>query len=162
MRRQPRGGYLIVRYRSLLETDVVGIARVHRRACLIAYKFMNWSYSESDVRNWYAGKFNEWDWGLVAEDNDGVIVGFTAVAGPRLDQLFVEPGHQGQGIGTRLLTEALRCMPAVATLNVFEQNTQARRFYERHGFREVRRFLNTEEKSVELVYARDGEPRSSN
>ena len=69
MRRRPRGGYLMVKFRSLLEKDVAGIARVHRRACLIAYKFMNWSYSEHEVRTWYAGKFTEWDWGLVAEDN---------------------------------------------------------------------------------------------
>ena len=36
--------------RLLLADDVAGIARVHRRACLIAYKFMNWSYSEDEVR----------------------------------------------------------------------------------------------------------------
>ena len=72
--------------------------------------------------------------GIGRRGQQNVIVGFAAVAGPRLDQLFVEPGHQGQGIGTHLLTEALRREPAVATLNVFEQNTRARRFYERQVF----------------------------
>jgi ribosomal protein S18 acetylase RimI-like enzyme len=56
----------------------------------------------------------------------------------------------------RLLRQALTREPAVVTLNVFEQNTRARRFYERHGFQEVRRFLNEQEQSVELVYVRGG------
>ena len=111
---------------------------------MVAYRFMNWSYSEREVRAWYASKFKEWDWGLVAEEN-GVVVAFVAIASTHLDQLFVEPDYQGRGIGTLLLNEALRRTPTVATLNVFEQNTQARLFYERHGFRELRRFLNERE-----------------
>jgi ribosomal protein S18 acetylase RimI-like enzyme len=146
-------------YRELLQSDVPVIARIHRRACLIAYAFMNWSYSESDVRNWYAEKFQDWDWGLIGEQ-DSTAVGFIAVSGAHLDQLFVDPDYQRRGLGTYLLREALGRAPSVATLNVFEQNTPACEFYERHGFREVRRFLNEREQSVELVYGRD--PRISN
>ena len=79
-----------------------------------------------------------------------------------LDQLFVDPDYQKRGIGTYLLREALGRAPAVATLNVFEQNAPAREFYGRHGFREVRRFLNEQEQSVELVYGRDLQPEISN
>ena len=148
-----RGGHLTLIYRDLLESDVASIAHVHRRACLIAYAFMNWAYSEDDVRIWYAGKFKEWDWGLVAEDGSRV-VGFIACAGPHLDQLFVDPDCQTRGIGTFMLTAALRRAPAVETLNVFEQNAPARLFYERRGFREVERFFNASEQAVELVYGR--------
>ena len=115
---------------------------------------MNWSYSEPECKLWYEGKFQEWDWGLIAED-DRAPIGFIAVTGAHLDQLFVDPDYQRRGIGTYLLSEALGRAPAVATLNVFEQNALAREFYERHGFREVRRFLNEQERSVELVYGRD-------
>ena len=73
-----------------------------------------------------------------------------------MDQLFVEPAHQGRGIGTRLLTTALARMPPSVMLNVFEDNGPARRFYERRGFREVERFLNETENAVELVYERGG------
>ena len=73
----------------------------------------------------------------------------------QLLQIFILPDYQRRGIGTYLLSEALGRAPAVATLNVFEQNALAREFYERHGFREVRRFLNEQERSVELVYGRD-------
>ena len=73
-----------------------------------------------------------------------------------MDQLFVEPAHQGRGIGTRLLTTALARMPPSVMLNVFEGNGPARRFYERRGFRKVGRFLNEMENAVELVYERGG------
>ena len=98
-----------LRYRPLDHADIAAISRVHRRACLVAYAFMNWSYSEQEVRDWYVEKISDWDWGLVSEDEG--VVGFVATAGARLDQLFVEPAHQGRGIGTRLLTTALARMP---------------------------------------------------
>ena len=121
---------------------------------------MHWSYSEAECRLWYESKCKEWDWGLIAEDG-GTPIGFIAVAAVHLDQLFVDPDCQRRGIGSYLLKQALGRVPAVATLNVFEQNTLARAFYEKHGFREVRRFLNEQERSVELVYRRDLRPDCS-
>ena len=145
-----------MRYRPLLHTDLPAISRVHRRACLLAYAFMDWSYSEEAVRQWYAGKLGEWDWGLVAEDEQ--VVGFVATAGAHLDQLFVDPDHQGRGIGTRLLEAALARMPARVTLNVFEENRPARRLYERYGFGEAGRFHNAADNAIELVYERGAGP----
>jgi GNAT superfamily N-acetyltransferase len=141
-----------LRYRELLASDIPAIARVHRRACLVAYAFMNWSYSEWECRRWYEGKFPEWDWGLIAEDS--APIAFIAVTGTHLDQLFVAPVHQRRGVGTCLLRAALERAPSIATLNVFEKNASARTFYEKNGFREVRRFLNARERAVELVYRR--------
>jgi putative acetyltransferase len=146
------GSPMTVRYRQILESDVAAITRIHRRACLIAYKFMDWSHTEDEVREWYAGKFWEWDWGLVAEDI--TVVGFVATMGAHLDQLFVDPDCQGLGIGTSLLTAALKKAPPVATLMVFEEASPARRLYEKRGFREVRRFRNERERAMELVYSR--------
>ena len=140
-------------YRPLVEADIPAISRVHRRACLIAYRFMNWSYSEREVQDWYAGKFHEWDWGTVADDSD--VVGFVAVSGAHIDQLFVDPDRQATGIGTTLLCAAPARMPPSVTLHVFEANMPARRFYERHGFREVGRFWSVQDGAVELVYGRD-------
>jgi GNAT superfamily N-acetyltransferase len=140
-------------YRRLIEADVEAISRGHRLACLTATEFMNWSYSEDEVRDWYAVRFASWDWGLVAE-NGGALVGFLSASGTFLDQLFVDPDHQNRGIGTALMKRALQRIPAVATLTVFEQNAPARRFYGRLGFREVRRFYNDEVEAVELLYSR--------
>ncbi len=145
-----------MRYRGLIESDVPAIARVHRRACLIAYSFMEWSYSELEVRTWYAVKFKEWNWGQLAEHN-GIAIGFVALTGTRLAQLFVDPDQQNQEVGTTLLNMALSQTLAKTTLHVFEKNIPARAFYNRHGFREIGRFLNEQEGSVEPVYGRQAQ-----
>ena len=62
------------------------------------------------------------------------IVGFIAVSGEWVEQLYLDPAWTGQGIGSRLLMEATAAMPVVK-LHCFQANTGARRFYERHGFR---------------------------
>ncbi|MGX5843228.1 N-acetyltransferase family protein [Mesorhizobium sp. ArgA1] len=62
------------------------------------------------------------------------IVGFIAVNGDWMEQLYLDPAWTGQGIGSRLLMDAIAILP-VAMLHCFQANTGARRFYERHGFR---------------------------
>lgn len=66
----------------------------------------------------------------------GVPVGFAALNGTWLDHLYLEPAHQGRGIGEALLAKAKRRRPQL-DLRVFEQNTGARAFYARQGFAEV-------------------------
>lgn len=55
-----------------------------------------------------------------------------------LDELYVRPARRGDGIGTRLLTCAIEEVLARGGgemhINVDEVDTDARRFYERHGF----------------------------
>ena len=55
-----------------------------------------------------------------------------------LDELYVAPGLRGGGIGTALLqhaiTEVLRRGGGEMHINVDEDDVDARRFYERHGF----------------------------
>ncbi|WP_136622090.1 MULTISPECIES: GNAT family N-acetyltransferase [Mesorhizobium] len=62
------------------------------------------------------------------------IVGFIAVSGEWVEQLYLDPAWTGQGIGSRLLAEATAGMPPIK-LYCFQANNGARRFYERHGFR---------------------------
>ncbi|TRC73696.1 GNAT family N-acetyltransferase [Mesorhizobium sp. WSM4307] len=62
------------------------------------------------------------------------IVGFIAVSGDWVEQLYLDPAWAGQAIGSRLLIGATAALP-VAKLHSFQANTGARRFYERHGFR---------------------------
>ncbi|SFP09755.1 L-amino acid N-acyltransferase YncA [Mesorhizobium sp. NFR06] len=70
---------------------------------------------------------------IVAEAGKA-IVGFIAVSGEWVEQLYLDPNWTGRGIGSRLLAEATAGMPSVK-LHCFQANTGARRFYERHGFR---------------------------
>ncbi|WP_219923999.1 GNAT family N-acetyltransferase [Nocardioides campestrisoli] len=103
-------------------------------------------HSDAQVRAWVRG----WDltshelW--LAEEAgapDGPAaarpLGFVLLTPTWVDHLYVDPDHQGHGIGSALveLVQALR--PDGVGLWVFESNLAARRFYARHGFVEVER-----------------------
>jgi putative acetyltransferase len=62
------------------------------------------------------------------------ILGFAAVDGSWLEQLFVDPDHQGRGVGRALLDDAKLASPGGLSLHVFTRNERARRFYTAAGF----------------------------
>ena len=78
---------------------------------------------------------------LVAVDG-GVVVGFVAwdAATGEILRLYTHPRAWGAGAGRALLDRALAALREAgcsrAWLNTEERNDQARRFYERHGWRE--------------------------
>jgi GNAT superfamily N-acetyltransferase len=97
-------------------------------------------HAPDDVRSFYrgldlAGGERE---GWVAEDERG-IVGFAELKGDWLDDLYVLPDAQGEGIGSALLDIAKAQRPAGFSLWVFESNVPARAFYARHGLVERER-----------------------
>ncbi|MDF0730590.1 GNAT family N-acetyltransferase [Pseudomonas entomophila] len=61
------------------------------------------------------------------------ILGFAGVANGRVDMLFVDPRHHGQGVGKRLLRYAIDELNA-ERLDVNEQNPKALGFYLHEGF----------------------------
>jgi ribosomal protein S18 acetylase RimI-like enzyme len=69
---------------------------------------------------------------------DGVVVGYASLHDGFLTNLYVHPGHQGQGIGARLLAEVRASARDGLQLWVFQANRGAIRFYERHGASTVR------------------------
>ncbi|GGM57287.1 histone acetyltransferase [Micromonospora sonchi] len=74
----------------------------------------------------------------VAESpRSGEILGFAALDGDVLEHLYLRPDARRQGIGSALLDEVRRASPGLLSLRVFTRNTDARSFYERHGFRPV-------------------------
>ena len=143
-------------FRPLETRDLPAISLVHHRACLIAYRFINWRYPLDEVERWYSGKFNEWTWTLAAFGADATMAGFIALVEGHIDQLYVDPSHQRCGIGSTLLDRALESSAGPVTLHVFEENGLARRFYEQHGFQGRDRWMNTEEGAIDLLYVREG------
>lgn len=73
----------------------------------------------------------------VARDG-GAIVGFLAIEGSYVDRLYVLPEQQERGVGSALMAKAKALSPAGLRLHTHQQNEQARRFYERQGFRAVK------------------------
>jgi len=72
----------------------------------------------------------------VAEVDAG-ICGYVLLTDTWLDDLYVDPASQGQGIGSALLDLARALRPTGFDLWVFASNTPARAFYRSHGLREV-------------------------
>jgi tRNA dimethylallyltransferase len=76
---------------------------------------------------------------VIVAEGAGKILGFAAWTDGWLDGLYVVPAAWGNGVAARLHDEALRGIAAAgvstARLWVLEDNTRARRFYERRGWR---------------------------
>ena len=72
-------------------------------------------------------------------EHAGRIVGYASADDEFLNNLYVLPEHQGRGIGTALLAAAMEHSRDGVKLWTFEPNKAAIRFYERNGFRTLRR-----------------------
>lgn len=64
---------------------------------------------------------------------DGKVLGFSCVYEDTLAALFVAPEHQGGGVGTQLLADAMESR-ATLQLSVYSQNLPSLHFYKKHGF----------------------------
>lgn len=121
--------------RPAAPADATAIARIH-----ITSREQTMPYlpprrrSDEQVRSWVENVVLKECRVWVAE-REGEVLGFAVLEDEvLLDQLYLLPGVRRQGIGTLLLDEVRRHSPKGLTLHVFQQNTDARAFYERHGF----------------------------
>lgn len=92
-----------------------------------------------------------------AAERGGEIVGFAALEpGPPaawLHHLYVRPASHNAGAGSLLLAKAKEEMPQGFSLWTFQANLGARRFYERHGCRQVRRTDGDNEENLpDILY----------
>jgi GNAT superfamily N-acetyltransferase len=113
------------------------------------------AHTGDEVRSWFrvhvAGELELW----VAESEHGDLVGILVLEGEWIDQLYVDPANTGRGIGLLLLDVAKRERPNRLQLWTFVSNSGAQRFYERHGFVEIRRTsgADNEEHAPDILYA---------
>jgi putative acetyltransferase len=70
---------------------------------------------------------------VLTETGDAPI-GFMGLAGNDISALFLEPARRGQGAGRMLVSHAQTLRTGELTVDVNEQNPQARGFYEALGF----------------------------
>jgi GNAT superfamily N-acetyltransferase len=111
-------------------------------------------HGDDDVRGYFASHVVEACELWVAE-HEGALAGILVLDGDFVEQLYVEPGLTGRGIGSALLALAKRERPHRLRLWAFQSNAGARRFYERHGFLQVRRTdgADNEERAPDVLYA---------
>jgi GNAT superfamily N-acetyltransferase len=132
----------------LLElADMEQAARVHRAAFDAALPWLAGLHTPDEDRWFYRERvFRECEiWGTSAGD---ALVGLIAFREGWIEQLYVVPHAQGQGVGSGLLDIAKRASDRLQ-LWTFQRNGGARRFYERRGFILVRETDGARNKETE-------------
>ena len=116
--------------------DAAEVAELYLASFKATYDFPL-AHSDDEVRRWIVEILMPTDEVWVAVDADGSIVGLMALSAEMLDQLYVAQDWTDRGIGTRLVELAKRRRPAGLDLYTLQVNANARRFYERRGFRQI-------------------------
>ena len=118
--------------RDAVHGDIPAMASILMRSSRLAYTFMSWDHSDDDFAGFVDASFDTWDVIRIAQARCGP-VGFHCLVDDVVDQLFVGPEAQGQGIGSTLLLDVMALRPTGFTLRTFRANRKARAFYEAHG-----------------------------
>jgi GNAT superfamily N-acetyltransferase len=132
--RTDSGGILI---RRGGDADAAAIAEIWLRSFAATYDFPP-AHPDDDVRRWVRDDLvpttEVW---VAVDERSARIVGFMALDGDDLGQLYLDPAWLRRGIGSRLVELAKTRRPGGLGLFTFQVNAGARAFYERHGFRTV-------------------------
>ena len=123
----------VIRTATIDEADAVADVYLAARHTLDAFAPM--AHDDAATRGWVRDVlFRSAEIWIGVKD--GRVAAMMALTAGWIEQLYVEPAAQGQGLGAALLATAKRAAHGAAGLDLwtFQANAQARRFYERHGF----------------------------
>ena len=68
--------------------------------------------------------------------DDGIIKGMMRIIGSELNELYVDPFFEGNGIGGKMITFAINEFNCNKVW-VLDENRRAKKFYSKYGFRET-------------------------
>jgi len=120
--------------------DAEGIFQVHKNS---VENLCNTDYSPEQIAMWLDGRSPQTYCEAIVAGNfwlalTDTLQGFVEVDGHELSKLFVRGDAAGQGIGARLLGEALRRIEAAGHRKAYLEATRtAVKFYESFGFRKI-------------------------
>lgn len=118
--------------RRAVPADATAVADVYLAAFRSTYDFPL-AHTDEQVRDWLSGHVMRTMETWVAVDDDRTVA-MMVLDDAGIDQLYVDPGWHGRGIGGRLVALAKERRPGGLALYTFQVNDHARGFYERHGF----------------------------
>ena len=107
----------------------------------VAHPFMEESFlakERKNVRDIYIPNTKTWVW---LEDDD--VQAFISMMGNEVGAIFVRPALHGKGIGRKLM-DHVRQFHESLEVEVFEDNEIGRRFYDRYGFSQIKRYIHEE------------------
>lgn len=129
--------------------DVEGICRVGREAWPATYSFAGHEYIEHGLATWWSAEAVERSLATTSTFvavHEGEVVGTGNVdlrpVVPVIWKLYVDPSHQGGGVGGALLNALVHEVPLerrTVAIEFLEGNERAAAIYARRGFVEVRR-----------------------
>jgi GNAT superfamily N-acetyltransferase len=120
--------------REALPRDAAAIAHVHIASREAAMPYLpQRRRTDAEVEAWVRDVVLPGARVWVAEE-DSEVVGYAALEGGTLNALYLLAHARRRGMGTLLLERARRASPEGLDLFVFQRNTDARAFYEHHGF----------------------------
>ncbi|MFI5542309.1 GNAT family N-acetyltransferase [Streptomyces sp. NPDC051815] len=113
--------------------NAVAVAGIWLRSFAAALPSVRRAHTDDQVRSWFQNIVvpGQETWVATVEES---AVGMMVLDDAELDQLYVDPAWQGQGIGGRLVELAKQRRPAGMALWTFQVNEAAQHFYQRHGF----------------------------
>lgn len=113
--------------------DAVAIADLYLAARADALPWLRRVHADVEVRDWIIRtRLRQGEVRVARLGRE--VVGFMALDGDDLDQLYLKPGYYRRGIGSALLVKAKQLSPQRLRLFCFQRNARARAFYEAHGF----------------------------
>jgi GNAT superfamily N-acetyltransferase len=114
--------------------DAAVVASVHMASRAAAMPYLPaQEHSREQVTHWVRDVvFRTCRVWVAARDTE--ILGYAALDGEVLEHLYLRPDVRRRGIGTLLLDAVRPHSTEAVSLRVFQQNTDARAFYEHHGF----------------------------
>ncbi|KAB1125944.1 GNAT family N-acetyltransferase [Neorhizobium galegae] len=143
---------MTVVFRKLCRGDMAAAASVHRISFDDRLPWLAQLHTPEEDRGYWRGHlFAACDiWGA---ERDGTLLGVIAFREDWVDQLYILPGVQGQGIGSRLLDIA-KGSHSPLFVWTFQRNAAARRFYEARGFIKIEETdgAANEEKEPDVLY----------
>jgi GNAT superfamily N-acetyltransferase len=119
------------------QADAEFIAAIFTSSRRTAMPYLPLLYTEPEVLEWIRGVVLRSSLVMLAVDDGGQVGGFASVRNGVLENLYVAPDLQGQGLGALLLAAAKKENPRGLRLHVFQRNLTARRFYEKREFQLV-------------------------
>ena len=125
-----------MKIRTAIGEDTKEIARILKRSREAAIPYALIPYSLPEIESWVRGVLLKECQVIVIEAGlENKLAGIAAFSAGWLEQLYLDPQFFGKGLGTALLEHVKKLSAGSLSLHCFEQNTNARQFYEKHGFK---------------------------
>lgn len=148
--------------RPAAAADADSVAEVYLASRREFLPFAPMAHPEENVRRWISDRLIPSGEVTVAH-REGRVIGMMHLAREDdlswIEQLYLSPDVVGQGVGSTMVVFAREALPTPIRLYTFQENTSARRFYERHGFRAIAFSdgASNEEGCPDVLYEYSGE-----